>query len=41
MNPAPTAPTDGSRAGKPTRHIRTIASGGIDDLEAAAPESVL
>ncbi|MFF9566486.1 hypothetical protein [Streptomyces sp. NPDC014685] len=44
MNPAPAASTDDFRAGDPTRHtrhIRTIASGGVDDLEATARESVL
>ncbi|MDK0519474.1 hypothetical protein [Streptomyces sp. ML-6] len=41
MNPAPAASMDGFRAGDPTRHTRTIASGGIDELEATARESVL
>ncbi|MET9917142.1 hypothetical protein [Streptomyces sp. NPDC006435] len=44
MDPAPAVSTDAFRAGDPTCHtchIRTIASGSIDDLEAAARESVL
>jgi hypothetical protein len=44
VNPAPAASMGAFRTGDPTCHtchIRTIASGGVDDLEAAARESVL